>query len=300
MKQLIKAAITYKATIPTDITVLEQHLAERKFAPCQDYEASTMGFVPPVEHYSDLLVAGFPGGFAFRVRIDEKVLPASAIKAELEAKLKDIERETGWVPRGRAKQEIKAQVVGELTRRALVKTKASVTCYYDVENQHLIVPTTSQKIADAITSLLIHVVGSVKTETVTVSDIKLGLTTRMKQWIEQDDATAFGAFDPCDEVALASDNRKITVKMTSLQQARQGIAEALRTGFGVKSIGFHYDGADFKLTDDFRLKGIALSERTIEEEEESMWEGDAAMQVGKVSQIVNALVELLSYKEAAQ
>lgn len=294
--KLIKAAITYKATIPTDTVALSGHLQEHFFTECMELQLRSVGFVPPAEEGE--LVAPFPGGLAFRVRIDDKVVPSAAVKAEVQKRAEAIEADTGRKVGRKHRAEIKDNVMIEFASRALVKTTAAVTCFYDIANGYLIVSTGSKKIADVCVTLLIKAVGSVKTETINVSDIKHGLTTRLNTWLADDEG--FGEFQPCDEVALVNEGRKVGVKMTSLQQARQGLSEALLAGFKVKSIGFHHGGVDFRLTSDFHLKGITFTEDLTEDEEDNYWAAEAAVQVKRVSGVINHLVEMLSYKDEVQ
>lgn len=296
--KLIKAAIVYKATIPTDTATLATHLAEHPFNECMELQARSVGFVPPTDD-TDGLVQAFPGGFAFRVRIDEKIIPAGTIKAEVQKQVQLIKETTGRTAGKKERADIKDQVTTDLCRRALVRTKASVTCFYDIADSHLIVSTASKAIADMCTTLLVQAVGSVKTETINVSEVKHGLTTRLQKWLAEDD-DAFGAFQPCDDVALAAEGRKIAVKMSSLQQARKGLNEAMATGFQVTSISFHFAGMDFRITSDFHLKGVAFIENELPEEEENLWAVDASVQVKKVSNVINELASLLSYKVEAE
>lgn len=69
--------------------------------------------------------------------------------------------------------------------------------------------------ADRIISKLIHAVGSVETRTINISDIKLGLTTRLKAWLEGED-DVFGVLGLCDEVNLNRGGDKVNVKLASL------------------------------------------------------------------------------------
>ena len=289
--KLIKAAIVYKATIPTDTAALHAHLAEKPFTECLQMQLRSVGFVPVTED-TQRLVSEFPGGLAFRVRIDEKVIPASAVKTEVEKRIKA----TGAKAGKKMRSIIKEEVMRDLCARALVKTTASVTCFYDIASGYLIIPTTSQKIADVCVTMLIEAVGSVKTETVHVSEVKHGLTTRLTNWLAGTD-DAFGKFAPCDEVALATEGRKITVKMSILDQAREGLNEALGRSFQVTSIGFWADGMAFRLTSDFHFKSISFVEHEIADGEDNPWAAEAALQVKKVSGVIADLVELLSYKE---
>ena len=297
--KLIKSAIVYKATIPTDTTALHNHLTERVFNPPMALELRSAGFIPVNEESGCTLVSAFPGGLAFRVRIDEKVMPGSVIKAEVEKQVENIVLATGRKPGKKARAEIKEAVIADLAQRALVRTAASITCYYHEESGFLIVPTTSQKIADTCVTLLVHAVGSVKTETIHVSDVKHGLTTRLKNWLGGD-MDAFGAFNPCDQAALAdTEGRKLNVKMGSLQTAREGLEAAIRRDFSVTSLGFGHQGVEFRLTDGFRIKGLrsVAQDDQMREVGDDPWVADAMEQVETVVGIISELVELLSYKD---
>jgi len=292
----IKAAIVYKAEIPTDTTILHNHLAEKEFQPPMPMELVSRGFVPVDEtEHGCLLAVAFPGGLAFRLRIDEKILPASVVNAEVAKAIEIIRHNEGRKPGKKERYEIKDAVLAALAQRALVRTTASITCYYHTESGYLIIPTTSKKIADACTSMLIRAVGSVKTETIHVSDVKHGLTTRLKQYLDDEDCGAFGSFQPCDEAALADTmKRKISVKMNYLHMAREGLTVALTQGFNVTSMGFYWNGVDFRLTEEFRLRGI--EHPSDPGAEDVTWASEAAIQTKAVADIVNELVELLSYK----
>jgi recombination associated protein RdgC len=298
--KLIKQAITYKAEIPQDKALLLSHLEEQVFTECMAMQVRSTGFVPVFD--GGELVETFPGGLAFRVRIDDKIIPSSAIKRELEKRIKEIQDQTGRKVGRKEKLEIKDGVMVDLASRALTKTTASVCCFYEFKTGFLIINTTSKHIADVCVTLLIKCVGSIKTETLHVSDVKHGLTTRLKTWLLEDDG--FDEFEPCDEVALINDRRKISVKMTSLQQAHAAIIEALLAGFSVSSMGFHYGNIDFRMTSDFRLKGIAINDPEAEivyensdgEAQEETWQSEAAIQVKAVSGVIVELMTLLQYQ----
>lgn len=291
--KIIKSAITYKAEIPANKEILIDCLEEKAFVECGESQITSVGFVPVFKDGE--LVETFAGGLAFRVRIDEKIIPKDAVDAEVQKRIKQIQDTEGRKPGKKETKEIKQDAKWELAKRALVKIKASVTCFYEIETGYLIIATTSTAIAGICTSLLVQAVGSVKTETIHVSDVKHGLTTRLKQWLIDD--KGFGEFEPCEEVALSNDKRKVTVKMLSLQQAHAGLTEALNAGFDVKSMGFHLGNMDFRLTDNFHLKRIRFVEEEIIEDEENLWASEAAIAVKAISEVISELVVLLSFKE---
>lgn len=299
---LIKQAIVFKAEIPTDIVAIDKHLQEQAFTELLQAQANTAGFVPVTDEHG--LVAPFHGGLAFRVRYDEKIVPASVIRDELAKQVALIEKETGRKPGKKEKAAIREVVIYDLTCRALSRTVASITCFYHAESGYLIVPTTNKRLADICVTKLILAVGSVKTETIHVSNVKHGLTTRLKNWLgdqsgEFSDGEGFDGFEPCDQVAMAGDEkRQVTVKMTSLDSAEGGIKEAMSKGLEVTSLGLRHDGNDFRLSHDFRLRGIKFPV-TDDEGEGPTWESVATLQVEAVRQIIAQLCEMLSYKDEA-
>jgi hypothetical protein len=69
-------------------------------------------------------------------------------------------------------------------------------------------------------------------------------------------------------------------------------------------MGFHYGNIDFRMTSDFRLKGIAINDPEAEivyensdgEAQEETWQSEAAIQVKAVSGVIVELMTLLQYQ----
>ena len=295
MKQLIKSATVYSAELPAT-EHLEQHLQENAFAEMTDLQIRAVGFVA---FDSGLYTAPFPGGVAFKVRIDEKIIPASQVEKETERLALETQRLTGRKPGKKERKELKDAALLSLAPRAFPRT-AVVTCYYERGTQYLIVPTTSKKLSDTITSALVHAVASMKTTTINVSDVKKGLTARMKNWLDNDDE-AFGEFSPSGDAALAIEKRRITVKMGNLQAAREGLQEAISKGFGVTSLGLqHIDsGVEFRLTDSFKFKGIVFVHDPAQGDED-LFAAEAAIEVSSFSKVVTELCSMMAYQEPSE
>ena len=290
--KLIKTAIIFKAEIPKDIAALNENLQKKRFSECMPTQLRSIGFVPTL--VGGALIEEFPGGLAYTVRIDDKIIPGSVVKAEVKKRTQELELRFDKKVSKKEKAEIKEQVMLELAKRALTKTTAEVTCFYEFESGYLILPTSSEKIADICTSMLTEAVEGVKLDFVTSVNITLALTKRLASWL--DNGEGFGDFEPCTEVTLANESRKISVKMSSLQQAHKGLTEGLDAGFSVQSIGFQLDGTTFKLNPKFHLKAIAFEkpEEEDEEEEDNYWPAEAALCVQAVSAIVTQLAEMLA------
>jgi recombination associated protein RdgC len=295
--KLIKNALVYKADLPSS-TALEAHLKEKPFIDPLPLWAGSSGFV---SRNGEGLVDTFIGGLAFTVRIDTKIVPASAVKAELDKRSKQQCEETGRTRLSKAERaDLKDMITAEFRAKALVKT-ALVTCFYRRDKQYLIIPTSSRTTAAAITSLLIAAVGSVKTETIHVSDVKHGLTTRMQAWLG-DDPDAFGEFMPHVDTELAMGSQKLTVKMEQLTEAKAGLHKAFADGFGVKSMRLLAGNeVSFKLTSDFAFKSIDFpANPDAEKHDDDVWLHEAAVQTLNLSSVITELCDMLGYKEPEQ
>lgn len=292
MKQLIKAAIVYVAELPAT-EHLEQHLQADQFTEMMSLQIRSVGFTA---FESGQYTSEFPGGVAFKVRIDEKIIPASAIQREVDRMVAETQRLTGRKPGKKERKELKEVALASLAPQAFPRT-AEITCFYERATQYLIVPTTSKKLSDIITSALVHAVASMKTTTINVSGIKKGLTARMTKWLDND-SEAFGQFNPSGDAALAYDKRRLTVKMGNLLTAKDGLQEALAKGFQVTSMGFnHIDtGVEFRLTEAFHFKGLAFMHDPTQGDEDP-FAAEAAIEVAEFSKVVAELCEMMGYQE---
>lgn len=298
---LIKNALVYKAHLP-DLQTLNDALAQEEFVECAPGQLSSIGFVEPCPGHSGPLdehLAFFEGGVAFAARIDTKIIPSDTVKKELAITVARIQETTGRKPGKKETKEIKEAVIYELAAKAFVSTKI-VRVYHHTESNTLIVPATQHQ-ADRILTRLVKACGSVKTETIHVNDVKLGLTTRMKHWTDiksgafGDDGDIFHTFDLTGVVDLKRGKERVSFKVESLRGNLSALQESLLKGFNVDAIGLSTQhGGTFKLSSDLKLKSIQIPE--VEEPRETFAE-DAAFEVANVVGIVNDLCAMFGFPE---
>lgn len=297
MTQLIKATRIFAAALPS-AEAMRGHLATETFAEPLATELATSGFVPMDQ---GTFVTEFPGGYAFKFRLAQKVLPGSVVKQAVADECAKVEQDTGRKPGKKEKREIKEALIVELSAQAFTRT-TDVICYFRTATNHLLVPTLSKAVGDRLMSKLVAAVETVKTETIHVSNVTQGLTARLAKFLNEGEDSAFGEFYPVNEVDLEQDSRSVRVKMTGLQQAHKALTSSLAQGFAVNAIGLSLTGDEFKLTHDFKLRSIVLSADVDLDadaiEKEPGFEANAAIEVDRIGLIVDALVEMFSYQEA--
>lgn len=291
MKQLIKSATIYNAELPS-AALLRGHLADEPFSEPLSAQAISAGFAPR-EDFGDL-VDQFAGGLAFTVRIDQKLVPGSVLKAETQKLAQKVEADTGHKVGKKERAELKEQALYTLLEHAFVRTTL-VTCYHHTATNMLIIPTNNKTVAQRIVTLLVNAVGSVKTTTINVADVKGGLTTRLKKWLEGD-LDAFAGMDPTSEVQLEQDDRKVSVRMTDLDSAHAALTEAMASSFTVKALGLRFmAGTEMRLTDSFQLRGISFANAVVEDDDMDVFASEAAIEVSELVEAITFLCEMFGY-----
>lgn len=292
MSQLIKSTSVYTAHLPVAEN-LEGAISESAWTPIEinSTQLSAHGFSA---FDSGQFVRQFPGGLAFRFTLEDKIIPGKVIKDELRKRVEAVRADTGRKAGKKEKREIRENVVDDLARQAFTSVE-TVEAYYNPETKWLVIPSTKRKLCDKLVSALVFACESVKTETIHVSDVAMGLTTRLTQWLEGEEE-AFGVFDPCGTVELAQDDRRLRVKMASLSQAEEGLRTALRQGFRVKTMALRHGGkTEFSLTEDLKAKGlIFVTQPEPSDEQEDAWTPQIAVEFADTCDVISDLIDMFS------
>lgn len=290
---LIRNAIVYKAELPSAEN-LRTNLAEQPFKEPVGSTPRGFGFVP-VPSTNDL-VSEFEGGLVFAMRIDEKVVPSSAVAAEVNKRAKLMEEQQGYAPGRVQRRGIKEEVIIDFNTRALTKSTL-IQCFYDIRRQFLIVPTASSKVADTVIHSLIQCTGSLKMTTIYVSDMKQGLTTRLKAWLDGDQ-TAFEHYEPCDSIELKRNSERVTVRRQSIDSSVNGLNEALAAGFTVTQMRFFVNNSySFALSENFRIRSITAEfDSPKEETAEALFLHECSVQVFSLGSVMANLCTMFGYK----
>lgn len=304
---LFKNACVFSAELPSRDLMLT-HLAEIPFQPVGETFVSRAGFI--LNATTAELVTPIEGGYSFSVRLDEKILPKMAVKRAVADAIVDYATTNGLDVTELDEDLIgllNEQTMTKLVANALIKTTI-VHCFYSEAAQYLIVPTTSSPLAQTVMSLLIKAVGSVKTSTIHVSNIKGGLTTRLKNFLGMDGEdgieTAFDGFNLGASCLLKLKSDKAKFDMGDLTEASAGIREALSGEMEVELMELIHHDLAFKLTHDFKLRGLDFGGELSDEEAEKLEEADsafawrlvAATQLLQVVALIDALCQLFEYQ----
>lgn len=293
----IKNAIVFKATLP-NADLLEDHMKECMFSDISETEFARSGFA--VNTITGELVTPITGGYTITVRRDEKIIPSSVVNKEVETRVAAIELNSECKLKRKDKAVIKNNVIVELCKTAFVKT-TYLFAYYDEANKLLIVATGSKPLSDIVVSLLVKACGSVKTETINVSDVKHGLTTRLRTYLTSG-LEPFEGFRFSDFIQLGrlGDQKEIIKYSGSeIDDMQQEIIDKLDAGFIVEKVRLDMDGISFQLTEKFHFKAINLLSDINYQNEDDLpyrWRQEAGIKLFFMRTVVLGLVSVLEYK----
>lgn len=238
-------------------------------------------------------------GYSFCIRYQEKVMPASAIKREVDNAVRDIEESELRSVGRKERQAIKEEVMASMITVAPV-TEKLIFAFYDWQEKNLFVTSTAQKDGQIVCRMLCHVVGQVTSSTVHISDQKKGLAKRLHNHLTgQDDA--FGPFEIGQHLRIQTiDGGQISFKGADFEcgDDQYRLEQDLQQGAVVEEIQLYANTVSFVLDSKFRLKRITdEAEREGEDIEDhaEAWVADANVALVQASAVVADLCELFAY-----
>lgn len=289
-------AIVYRATLPS-IQAIEGHLLELPYSEIGETEFSRSSFVEnPV---TGELVTPISGGYAMVIRHDQKIIPRHVVMEEANSRIQTIENISGDKLKRTERLAIIDNVRVDLCKQAFVKSTL-ILALYNIQERLLVINTTSKKIAGMTCAMLVKVVGSVKTETINISDIKNGLTTRLNNHI-QGIPNAFEGFTVGSYIQLSrhADKKEVIRYSAEHESIQSELADSLCGGFTADKLELSGCGVTFTLTEKFHFTRINTQPQSFNDEDDIafQWRHQTSADLFQFSKVVNLMCELLSYKE---
>jgi recombination associated protein RdgC len=142
-----------------DLSELDTHLADVQLKPVGPMDLSSRGFVPPFGRDAEALSHRIDDAIWLTVGGEDKLLPAAVVNDMLGKKLAAIEEKEGRKLGGRARKQLKEDLIHELLPRAFVRPSRT-DAMLDLEHGLCVVDTSSRKNAETVVSEIRHALGS--------------------------------------------------------------------------------------------------------------------------------------------
>ena len=151
----------YRLTSPFDLSPekLGQKLAARSFVPCTKSQAVSLGWVPPMGEDAEELVHAAAGRLLIKLKREEKLLPSTVVREQLDEKIAAIESEQGRKVYRKERLNLKDEIVRDCLPRAFSRS-TNVCAYIDVRANWIFVDAASAGRAEELLNLLREGIGS--------------------------------------------------------------------------------------------------------------------------------------------
>lgn len=286
-----------------DFDALEQGMAQHVFAPPTSLEWHRKGFVAPAAHAPDRLVHPLLQSAALvTLKREEKVLPASAIREALAARIADIEKREARPVGRKEKRELKEQITDELLPRAITRTSV-VRALIDVHTNWIMIDATGLRAEDTLSALR---------EAMPPLPARLPHTRQspgsvMTGWLASGEATeAFGL--DSDAVMKSPGDDAATVRVSRQDLTTSEVRQHIDTGKVVVELGLIWQQRiRFVLTEKMELKRLqfldVLQEQASQagDDIQALFDATAVLMLGELRELVADLIEAMGgYAEEPQ
>ncbi|MCB1760785.1 MAG: recombination-associated protein RdgC [Gammaproteobacteria bacterium] len=264
----------YRLTAPLSLTGEELHaqLSARPSRNCSSHELWCEGWEPPLGRHGSQLTHTVGSCSMICLRREERLLPATVVNEQLAQRIAEIEEQQARKVRRRERNELKEDLVLELTPQALTRSRLT-HAYIDRNNDWLIVDAVSAKRAEEVIDLLRETLGTLKAVPLAVA---LSPVATMTAWLKKPRSLPSQLLlgDECELRDPADEGGVVRCRKQDLSS--EEIGTHLRAGKQVVQMSLAWqDRLAFVLTEKLELKRLKFLELIQQEAAESEAE-DAA------------------------
>lgn len=273
-----------------DAAELAEKLGERRFSPCLSQQMLSDGWVAPLGRKAVDLVHAVNNCFLICLQVEEKVLPAAVIKELLGDKVAEIEDREMRRVRRREKDQLRDELMLELTPRAFTRSRRSFA-YIDRDRGWLIIDSASPKGIDELTSQLRETLGSLSLSLPQVASAPAAV---MSDWLANGNVPA--DVDLEDECELRDGEGVVRCKGQELTSDE--IRVHLQAGKQVTRLNFIWaDRIGLVLSDDLLIRRLRFTELVQEklhsngDDEAQLFDAQFALMSGELRQFLPRLLD---------
>ncbi|MES2978186.1 MAG: recombination-associated protein RdgC [Pseudomonadota bacterium] len=281
---------------------LEEALQAAAFLPCGATQPESSGWIPPRGNKSTVLLESVGAQLIMRLCTERRPLPASAVKAEVEARIEKYKQETGHERVGsRIKKEIKEEVLLDLLPRAFTK-RSTTTLWLDPVNKFLVVDSGSLTGADKVVSFLIEALSAIPGAGpgIQIKPVQTVMSAgaSMSHWLSSREAPVSFTVDRDCELKMP-DDQKSTVRYSRHTLEIDEVAQHISTGKVATQLAMTWnDRVSFVLNEAAQLRRLKLLDVVLEGvadrgKDDDGFDADAAIITGELSALLPDLLEAL-------
>lgn len=277
---------------------LNAALELRKARRCGHMEMSAQGWCSPLGRAGEMLVHQSGPNMMLCLRREDKVLPASLVREQVEEQALAIEADMGRPVGRKERLDIKDTVLQELMPKALVRASHTFACILP-ESGWLIVNAASAKKSEALIEVLRKSLGTLNVVIPATDESPEGAMTR---WLlnESELPGGFMLEDAC-EMYTANESAGV-IRCRNVDIARDEIRAHLSSGYRVRRMALNWqERLSFILHEDLsvhrmRFDSAVLDEAEGGEDDVSRFDADFTIMSSELIEFIPFLLAALRTK----
>ncbi len=272
---------------------LHERLSLKPFVPCTSEQRESVGWVPPLGREAEAMVHAVNGYMLLSMAHQERMLPASVIKDELEERVALLQARDARKVGSKEKKELREQIEFELLPRAFTRTRQT-EAWIDPHAMWLIINTSSSTQAERFTGQLRKSIDSLP---IVTPETDSSPAVIMTQWLSEGVLPA--PFELGEECELLSQNDEQSVAVFKKHELMaEEVQSNLAHGKRVSKLMLVWaDKISFVLTADLQIKRLkfldVFAEQLDERDPQSQAEQrdiEFSLMTGEVSQLLADLL----------
>ncbi len=280
--------------LSVDMEALENNLNAFPFKDCAKTSPASHGWYPPIhlDGRDDAPLSQKIGDAVLLcIQVEEKVLPATVVRQQLQEKLDAIEQREQRKVYKQEKTQLKEEIYHTLLMQAFSK-KEQLYAYIDLKANCLVVNSATPKKVDLVTALLKKSCPELEISLLNVDEGQAKLTNWLKHHDCPKDITVE---DSC--LLLARQNAQSKVKLSCRDLTTDAVQSFLKDGCDVSELRLRYqDQVQFTLTKDFAVNQLKFTDQVTALVEDYEPDSKAAQILANVTimqGVLNGLIECL-------
>jgi recombination associated protein RdgC len=231
---------------------LHTALEAKPFMGCGKEQREAIGWVSPLGRHSEQLVHVANNYMLLTLAHQERMLPSSVIREELDERVAILEDKESRKVSNREKKDLREQIEFELLPQAFTRTR-KMDAWLDLEHGWMIVNTSSSTQAERMTKLLRTTLNSLP---VAAPKTDSSPTSLMTQWLTEGILPA--PFALGEECELRSQGDEKSVAVFKRHELTTDVVQSnLAAGKMVSKLGLVWDEKiSFILTDELQLRRV--------------------------------------------
>jgi len=285
----------YRFTEPFRLTGQQLHetLEKKRCRPCGQMEPFCSGWTEPLGQSGHILAHETDGNLMICLRREDKVLPASIVREQVDTRVFEIEQSGRTVGR-KEKGEIRESVLVELLPRALARSSHTYACILPKDGW-LIIDAASRAKADEMIEALNK---TLITLPVVLPEVEKSAESAMTRWLMQPESLpdGFGIGESCEMHDAASSGM---VRCRHFDVMCDKVRAHVADGMSVSKLELEWrERLSFVLEDDLTLKQLKFDSAIIDEAADqggadaaARFDADFALMAPELGQLIPELLQ---------